>query len=80
MTIAEITALRKEVKEYIDHADDRILRAVRALLEAVEKDDKWADEISEDEMMAISRGLKQLDDKNGIPHEAAKKRLKWYPK
>jgi hypothetical protein len=34
MSTAELKELRKEVKQYIDHADERIVNIVRAMLAA----------------------------------------------
>ncbi len=84
MTTIEKKELRKEVKQYIDRADDRMLKAVRAMLEAdQEKDteisDEWL-EISDEERFSIETGLKQLRNGEGIPHAEAIKRLKWFPK
>ena len=84
MTVVETRELRKEVKQYIDQADGRMLKAIRAMLETdtknAEVSDEWLEEISEGEKAAIKKGLKQLDNGEGIPHEEAKKRLKWFPK
>ena len=33
MTASELMALRKEVKKYIDHADERVVRMIYAMLE-----------------------------------------------
>jgi len=85
MTALEIKGIRKEVKQYIDHADGRMLKAIHAMLEAdqhkaMEIDNSSPDAISDGEMAAIERGLKQLDNGGGVPHNEAIKRLKWFPK
>ena len=85
MTLVEIKELRKEVKQYIDLADDRMLKAIRAMLETdqgknTDTSDDWLEDISDEEKAAINKGLKQLDNGEGIPHREAVKRLKWYPK
>ena len=77
MTVAEIKELRKEIKGYIERADERMLKAVHAMLEADQKPDSddWLEEVSKEEMAGIKRGLKQLDNGEGIPHNEAVKRL-----
>ena len=37
MTVIESKELRKRVKKYIDHADDKMVKVVYAMLEAVEE-------------------------------------------
>ena len=49
MSAAELKELRKEVKRGIDHADEKIVRMVRAMPEA-EQDDAWADKSFVSEM------------------------------
>ncbi len=85
MNTTEKKEIRKEVKQYIDHADDRMLRVIHAMLEADQQEamiagDEWLEEISNEEKTAIERGLKQLDNGEGIPHQEAIKHLKWFPK
>ncbi len=72
--------IRKEVKEYIDHADDRMVKIIHAMLEA-DQDQDWWDEISDEEKSSIDRGLRQLEQGKGIPHEeVVKKYPKWFKK
>ncbi len=85
MTLVQKKELRKEVKQYIDHADDRMLEAVHAMLaanqqEAIKISNEWLEEISDEEKTAIEMGLKQLDNGEGIPHKEAIKHMKWFPK
>jgi len=46
----------------------------------MQKNDEWLEEISEEEKAEIEIGLIQLDMGEGIPHEEAIKRLKWFRK
>lgn len=72
--------IRKEVKKYIDVADDRMVKIIHALLEA-DKEQDWWDEISNEEKSSINRGLRQLKQGKGIPHEEViKKHAKWFTK
>jgi len=77
MTAVAIKEMRKEVKKYIDLADERMLKAIHALLETdleEEISDKeisndWWDEMSDDERASVEEGIKQLENGEGIPHE-----------
>ena len=72
--------IRTEVKDYIDNADDRIVKIIHAMLEA-DKEQDWWDEISTEEKSSIDRGLRQLEQGKGIPHEEViKKHAKWFTK
>ena len=44
MTVVESKELRKKVKQYIDHADDRMVKIVFAMLEAVADDETHENE------------------------------------
>ena len=72
--------IRKEVKEYIDHADDRMVKIIHAMLEA-DQDQDWWDEISDEQRASIDRGLRQLEQGKGVPHEELVKQYpKWFRK
>jgi predicted transcriptional regulator len=76
MEAHDIKTIRKEVKEYINHADDRMVRAIHAMLEADQSEDWWA-EISEAQKASIARGIKDMEEGNTIPHEEM---VKFYSK
>jgi predicted transcriptional regulator len=78
--MSNTTALRKEVKKYVDKADDRTLKIVHAMLEAEQDYDSW-DELPASLKASINRGLKQADKGIVIPHEEViKKYKKWFTK
>lgn len=78
--MSNTTALRKEVKKYVDKADDRTLKIVHAMLEAEQDYDNW-DELPVTLKASITRGLKQADKGEVIPHEeVVKKYKKWFTK
>jgi predicted transcriptional regulator len=80
MTAIEVKELKKEVKKYIDHADERMLKAVYAMLEA-DQDEDWWSKISEGEREAIQIGIKQMKEGKTTPHEEVmKKYSKWLTK
>ena len=75
-----IKDIRKEVKKYIDEADDRMVRVIHTLLEA-DKATDWWDDITDAERASIDRGLRQLEEGKGIPHEqVVKQYAKWFAK
>jgi predicted transcriptional regulator len=79
MSTVEMKALKKEVKKYIDRADERMVKAVFAMLEADQED--WCDEITAEERAAIETGLKQMEEGKTTPHDAVmKKYSKWLTK
>jgi predicted transcriptional regulator len=69
------TALKKEVKKYVDNADERTLKIVHAMLEAEQDFDNW-NELPAELKASISRGLKQADSGQLIPHEEVVKMYK----
>jgi predicted transcriptional regulator len=78
-----IQALRKELKQYVDSADEKALRIVKALLEIEQEDDEdWEDsevdwdELPEELQLLIEKGIKEADEGKGIPHEEV---VKMYP-
>ncbi len=80
MKTAEMKDLRKEIKTYIDEADDRMVKIIYAMLEADKTEDWWND-VSDEEKSSIDRGLSQLKDGKGIPHdEVVKQHAKWFRK
>ena len=57
MTAVKKKELRKEVKQYLDHTDDRMLKVIHAMLEAdlqeaIKIGDEWLEEISDEEKAA----------------------------
>jgi predicted transcriptional regulator len=81
MTTVEIKELKKEVKRYVDQADERMIKVVYAMFEADQQEDDWINNISEGEKASIQRGLDQLAQGKGIPHEQVKKmHPEWFSK
>jgi predicted transcriptional regulator len=66
-------ALKKEVKKYVDNADERTLKIVHAMLEAEQDFDNW-NELPAELKASINRGLKQADAGQLIPHEEVVKK------
>lgn len=71
-------ALKKEVKKYVDQADERTLKIVHAMLEAEQDYDNW-EALPAKLKSSITKGLKEADEGKVIPHsEIAKKYKKWF--
>ena len=71
MTTTE--ALRKEVKQYVNKADDKSLRMVKAILkieqeEEVEEED-WSDHLPVQVQNMIDKSIKDGEEGKGISHE-----------
>lgn len=75
-----VTTLRKEVKRYIDTADEKVVKMIHAMLE-VEQESDWWDELSEEAKASIDQGLKDVQAGRVIPHDVVmKKYRKWLSK
>lgn len=86
MSATEI--LHEDVKELIDHAGDKALRMVKAMLEADQEeqreedmeDEDW-DDLPEQLQIMINEAVKQFDEGRGIPHEEVMKKYpQWFKK
>jgi predicted transcriptional regulator len=78
--MSELQVLRKQVKKFVDTASEKELEMVYLLFDASKRKDWW-DEINGEQRKAIDKGLKQLDNGEGIPHEEVmKKYAKWLKK
>ena len=82
-----IQALRKEVKQYIDKADDKALRMVKAILEIEQEEDEskleeenW-DDLPRELQLSIEKGIKDGEEGRVISHEDMKKKYsQWFRK
>jgi predicted transcriptional regulator len=80
MNSATTKEMRKEVKKYVDKADDKVVKIFYAMMEAEQEDDWW-DKLPKKVQAEIDEALADLDKGNGIPHEEVmKKYSKWFPK
>ncbi len=76
----EVSVLRKQVKQFVDEASEKELEMIYHLFEATNTNDWW-NEITPIQREAIDRGIKQLDNSEGVPHkEVMKKYNKWLKK
>ncbi|MFT4023666.1 MAG: hypothetical protein QM664_07775 [Flavihumibacter sp.] len=75
-----VSALRREVKRYIDTADEKVVKMIHAMLE-VEQESDWWDELSEEAKASINQGLKEARSGQVTPHEVVMKKYhKWLSK
>lgn len=81
MTAMDVKELKRTAKKYIDHADERMIKAVIAMLEADQGDDPLWDELTEVQREGIDLGLKQMEAGKVIPHAIAVKKIQeWLQK
>jgi hypothetical protein len=77
MSTAELKELRKEAKKYIDHADERVVKMVYAMLEADTESDKAAIHLTPEQEAELERRM-ELDKKGLMKYstwEEARKRV-----
>lgn len=80
MVSPEVKILKREVKEYLNHSDERMIRVVHAMLKA-DNDTDWWDETTDVQRASIERGIKDMENGNTIPHEEmVKVYSKWLTK
>ena len=78
--MANVTILRRNVKKYIETADERVVKMVHALLEADSQIDLW-DELPSTVHQDVEEAIKQSAKGKGKPHdEVMKKYNKWLTK
>ena len=78
--MTEVNILKKQVKKYIDTADEKVVKMVHAMLEInAEKD--WWDDLPEHVKTEINEAQKELDNGQGMSHAKVKKLYpQWFPK
>lgn len=78
--MSTVELLRKEVKNYIDHADEKVVKMIHAMLETDAEEEWWnrmPDPVKED----VKAALKEADEGKLISHiEIQKRYKKWLAK
>jgi predicted transcriptional regulator len=75
-----VSILREEVKQYIDMADEKVVKMIHAMLE-VEHESDWWDELGDETKSSIEQGLKDARAGRVISHDVVmKKYRKWLSK
>jgi hypothetical protein len=81
-------ALRKEVKKYVDKADDKSLRIVKAILKKEQEvqeeedmgDEDW-DDLPKEFQILLEEAIKETDEGGGMLHEeVVAKYPQWFRK
>lgn len=79
--MSSIQVLRKEVKKYIDKADESTLKMMYAMLEVQQEENDWWDDTPEELQNKIDTGLKEIKSGKVLSHaEVTKKHKKWFVK
>jgi hypothetical protein len=71
--MTEVGILRNLVKQMVKEASEKELELVYHIFEASNKNEWW-DEISEEHQKAIDKGIEQLNNGEGIPHQEVMKK------
>ena len=70
--------MRKEVKRYVDKADDKMVKMLYAMIE-VEQEDDWWDQLPKKIQAEIDEAITELDNGKGMSHEVVMKKYgKWF--
>lgn len=78
--MSNVDTLRKDVKKYIETAEDRVVKMVHAMLEADNKIDLW-DELPTTVQKDVKEAIQQSAQGKGKTHkEVMKKYEKWLTK
>ena len=73
----DIALMKKQVKKYLDTADEKIVKMVYAMLE-VDAQKDWWDEVGDEAKASIERGLKDVEAGRVVSHKSAMKKYnKW---
>ena len=76
--------MREEVKNYIETADEKVVKMVYAMLEVDAEelqDADWWDNMPDDAKAKLEKSLEEGDRGETIPHEEVKKKYpQWFSK
>ena len=73
--MSTVTSLRRDVKKYIETADERVVKMVHAMLEADNETDFW-DELPAFVKADVKVAIKQSAQGKGKPHSEVMKKYK----
>jgi predicted transcriptional regulator len=78
--MSAVKQMRKDVKKYIDTADDKVVKMVHAMLE-VDAEADWWDTMPDEVKADIELAIKQADKGEVLTHEEVKKKYpQWFTK
>jgi hypothetical protein len=76
----DTTVLRKQVKKFVEKANEKELKIIYQLFE-IDNESDWWPEISKEHQTAIKEAIAEADKGDVIPHqEMVKKYRKWLKK
>ena len=73
LVMRNVTVLRKDVKKYIETADERVVKMVHAMLEADSNSDLW-DELPSNVQQDVDEAIKQSAIGKGKQHDEVMKK------
>lgn len=78
--MSSVNAMRRDVKKYIDTADEKVVKMVHAMLE-VDAENDWWDGMPDNVKKDVEIALAESEKGAVIPHEEIQKRYKkWLAK
>ncbi len=78
--MSSVNAMRREVKKYIDTADEKVVKMVHAMLE-VDAENDWWDSMPDNVKKDVDAALAESETGKVTPHEEIQKRYhKWLSK
>lgn len=78
--MSAVQQMRKEVKKYIDTADEKVVKMVHAMLE-VDAEADWWDSMPDSVKANVETALKQAEKGEVLSHEQVKKKFpQWFTK
>lgn len=75
----KVDQMREQVKQYIDSADEKVVKMVHAMLE-VDAQENWWNEMPDNIKADVETALAEAERGDLIPHEDIKQRIKWLAK
>lgn len=80
MQPTSLKEIRKEVKKYIDTADENVVKMVHAMLET-NSEANWWDTLPDNIKVDVEKAITQVDKGQTLTHEQVKKKYpQWFTK
>jgi predicted transcriptional regulator len=78
--MSAVKQMRKDVKKYIDTADDKVVKMVHAMLE-VDAEADWWDTMPDEVKADVEQAIKQAEKGEILTHDEVKKKYpQWFTK
>jgi len=75
-----VKQMRREVKRYIDTADEKVVKMMHAMLE-VDAEADWWDTMPDDVKASVEKAIEEADRGEVMSHEAVKAKYpQWFTK